>query len=144
MPDLIQFIAESRIEAAAGESKPTKISIVAYSGGIMNVVGFGPTIVDLAGLKLPASVPLLADHENRLNAVAGGGKPEVKSNRLHVNGALADTAPAATQVKALMSAGVELQASVGVEPIVRKWLQAGEKVQVNGRTLTVPPAGGGC
>ena len=50
---------------AAGGTRP-KIVGTAYSGGKMSLPGWkNPVVVDLSGMELPESVPLLANHENR-------------------------------------------------------------------------------
>ncbi|MCK4981843.1 MAG: hypothetical protein KAS17_02915 [Victivallaceae bacterium] len=47
---------------ATGDARP-KVMGLAYSGGKMNLPGWKhPVVVDLAGLELPDSVPLLANH----------------------------------------------------------------------------------
>ncbi|MCK4658241.1 MAG: Mu-like prophage major head subunit gpT family protein [Phycisphaerae bacterium] len=98
-------------------------------------------LIDLDGLDLPASVPILANHENALDAVIGSGKPEVADGKLFVVATLATT-ESAEQVRDLIKSGVELQASVGVNPTETRRLGAGEEVTVNGRSHSVPA--GGC
>ena len=55
------------IEAADG-AKP-KVKGVAYSGGKMNLPGWQyPVVVDLVGMEIPDTVPLLTNHENKTNS----------------------------------------------------------------------------
>ena len=52
------------IEAAGG--KP-KVAGLAYGGGKMNLPGWKfPVVVDLAGMEIPDTVPLLTNHENKI------------------------------------------------------------------------------
>ena len=58
------------IEASNG-AKP-KVVGVAYSGGKMNLPGWRhPVVVDLAGMEIPESVPLLTNHENKTDSRIG-------------------------------------------------------------------------
>ena len=57
-----------QIQAAADDdqSQNARVTGVAYSGGKMRLPGWRhPVVVDLAGLEIPDSVPLLTNHENR-------------------------------------------------------------------------------
>ena len=48
---------------AADAGKPRRFTILAYSGGLLPVEGFPvPVIVDLSGLDVPGSIPILIDH----------------------------------------------------------------------------------
>ena len=58
------------IEASNG-AKP-KVVGVAYSGGKMSLPGWQhPVVVDLAGMEIPESVPLLTNHENKTDSRIG-------------------------------------------------------------------------
>lgn len=134
----IQFTADCQIQAS--EAGSPKISILAYTGGAMNLGTLGATVVDLAGMEL-AQIPLLSDHDNRLASIAGSGTPQVQGGELHVNGTLASGTAAANQVLALHRSGVRLQASIGAEVETQTYIGAGKKVTANGREH-VAPAGG--
>ncbi len=127
-------------ELAAGAAKPPRLAILAYGGGVMRVEGFGAVVIDLAGLAIPESLPVLDGHTNTTEAVIGVGMPELRAGQLHVNVALADT-DAGRRVVELLRAGVALQASVGVAPAETRRLREGETVEANGRTHTAPPGG---
>ena len=72
------------IEAAGG--KP-KVAGIAYSGGKMNLPGWKhPVVVDLAGMEIPDTVPLLANHENRTESRVGMISASVKNNTLEITG----------------------------------------------------------
>ena len=52
------------LTASANGKKPS-VKGVAYSGGKMRLFGWSrPVVVDMAGMSIPESVPLLANHEN--------------------------------------------------------------------------------
>src|SRR5690606_517520 len=102
------------MQAAAGD-RPARISILAYSGGTMTVGGWGEVALDLAALELPATIPLLGDHDATLDGVAGSGSPRVEGGRLAVEGTLAAT-PTGERIKQLARDNVPMQASVGVRP----------------------------
>jgi hypothetical protein len=140
--DQLNLTAPVELTAADGPARPARISILAYGGGVMQPAGWPKLVIDLARLQLGAAVPLLADHESRLDRVAGVGTPAVDRGRLTVSGTLAP-GPAGELVKALAAAGVPLQASVGVRPDPEKVtrLRPGESIAVNGRTITAGPEG---
>lgn len=132
---LLQLTADVGLIAAGDGPKPRRVSIVAYSGGIMSPGNWGPIIIDLQGLTLAASIPLLGDHKNDLESVVGSGRPRIEAGRLAVDGELTETA-LANHVMALHRAGVKLQASVGVEPTSIETPKT-PTVVVNGRTHQV-------
>ena len=126
------------IKAAAGKGR--RLRILAYTGGVMTVEGFGPVVIDLAGLELPAELPILADHENRLDAVVGAGAPEVSGGQLFVTATLVES-ESADRVLSLLQSGAPLAASVGVDAFETRKLSPGEEVNINERMLTVPDTG---
>jgi len=129
------YLQGSTVLEAAKQTKRPKIEILAYSGGIIRVDGFGPVIISLDELALPAQVVLLDGHENKTDAIIGQGKPTVRSNKLFISGTLADTI-AAQRIIELVRAGVDLDASVGVSVQQSKFLPKDSEVAVNGKTHT--------
>jgi hypothetical protein len=123
------------IEAAASEDKPALVRVDAYSGGVMTVAGFGPVVLDVEGIQSPERVPLLADHENRIEAVLGSGIPVRRDGRLSVEGNLSRTSQRALRVIELHREGVPLQASVGAEPLETERIAKGRQIVVNGRVI---------
>ena len=74
------------IEAAAEGGKP-RVQGVAYSGGKMNLPGWKhPVVVDLSGMEIPDSVPLLTNHENRTGSRVGMVAARVEDDALHIEG----------------------------------------------------------
>ncbi len=128
-----------RCELQAGK-KPPRLHMLAYGGSLMPIEGYGPVLIDLVGLKFSETIPILDGHENRLDAVIGAGKPEVRGGKLYITGTLAEN-EAARRLTALLPAGVVPQVSVGVSLTETRRLREGETIQANGRTHTVPKGG---
>ncbi|MDX1961597.1 MAG: hypothetical protein SFX18_00500 [Pirellulales bacterium] len=123
-------------------SKNPRVDIVAYSGGFMSPSGvFGKVILDLAGMELPPSLPLLHAHSDSLESTLGQGRATVKQGQLHYSASLALVNTTSQQILALHKAGIEFQASIGAEVLERQFLQEGAKVKVNGKAVTVPRGG---
>jgi len=127
--------------AAAG--KPPTVTILAYSGNLMNVPGWGPVVIDLAGLDLSATqVGILADHDASLKGIVGHGQALVRDGKLIVSGTIAASTDAAQQIVALAKTGFAFQASVGVTPNQSERIRAGAVIEANGRRIKAPD--GGC
>ena len=133
-PDLIFTCADVGIEAAADGVKPRRLRIVAYAGGEMSPAGFPNVIIDLAGMSLPSTLPILSDHENTLASIIASGVPSIEGGKLVINAKLASSS-AAEQVVSLLASGVGLQASVGCLPIESRRIATKESVTVNGRNF---------
>ena len=126
----------------AEASRAPRCSLVAYTGALMNVEGFGMVCIDLQGLDIPADgFPLLADHANTIDSLVGNGRGTVSNGQLLVEGQLVTTGEAAGQIVELAKSGVQLSASVGVEPIKQRRVMPGESIFVNGRSITADEHG---
>lgn len=136
-PDLI--VLKATVLEAARRTKLSRIEIKAYSGGVLHIDGRGAVLIDLSGMELPGSVPLLADHQNNLESLIGSGEAVVRQGQLFVMGTLAQT-DSAKQVIAL-SRAADLQASVGVQVVESRFVREGEQVTANGRTHTAEADG---
>ncbi len=132
--ELLLTAADVAIVAAEGHRLP-RVSILAYSGDVMTVPGFGPIVLDLKGMTLAAEIPLLADHANSIGSIVGQGTPEVRAGQLFVDGTANVTTEAARQVVDLAKSGHKFQASVGATPLESRRITAGETIQANGRTI---------
>lgn len=128
------------VEVACGGKLP-RLDILAYNGGVMRVPGWGMLAIDLAGLDLTGQVRVLADHDASLDGILGHGMAEKRDGKLLVSGAISSTTDTARRVIDLARNGFEFQASVGVEPVEHAKVKAGEKVEVNNRTLSVAEGG---
>ncbi|GIX05011.1 MAG: hypothetical protein KatS3mg114_0880 [Planctomycetaceae bacterium] len=137
--ELLLSAAEVEIQAAG---KPPSVTIVAYTGGLMAVPGWGPVVLDLAGIDASAEqVSILADHDSTLSGIVGHGKAGVIDGKLLVQGTITPSTEAARQVVELARAGFRFQASVGVTPSDYERVRPGEQVQVNGRAIKAPASG---
>jgi hypothetical protein len=136
----LRFTAPIELQAAEPPNRPAKCHILAYSGAMMAVAGFGDVVISLAGLELPGVIPLLADHDSSLSGVCGSGVPRVQAGCLHVSGTLAGS-PAGHAIRELHASGVPLQASVGVHPTDCVKMRSGDKVQCNGREIVAGQRG---
>lgn len=105
------------VEISASGTTPT-VSMLAYSGGMMSVPGWGWVAIDLAGLDLSASqISILADHDASLKGIVGHGHAEVRDGKRYAIGTLVRTTDAARQIIELAKSGFAFQASVGVTPL---------------------------
>jgi hypothetical protein len=137
--ELLISAAEVEIQATG---KPPAVTIVAYTGGLMTVPGWGPVAIELAGVDASDDqVSILADHDASLKGIVGHGRAVVANGKLLVQGTLTPSAVAARQVIDLARGGFRFQASVGVTPVDYERVRAGETVEVNGRALKAPASG---
>lgn len=84
--ELLLATAEVEIQAAG---KQPSVNIVAYTGGLMSVPGWGPVAVDLSGIDASAEqVSILADHDSRLSGIVGHGRAVVANGKLLVQGTI--------------------------------------------------------
>ncbi|MCW5776433.1 MAG: Mu-like prophage major head subunit gpT family protein [Phycisphaeraceae bacterium] len=135
--DLLLTAAEVEIEAAGKDVRP-KISVVAYTGRIMRVPGWGDIAIDLAGLDAGGQVPLLADHDASVGSVVGHGEPAVANGRLVVAGVVSGAGEPARHVVEMARGGFQFQASVGVAPTEHERVKPNQSVEINGRSLSSP------
>ena len=102
------------IEASNG-AKP-KVVGVAYSGGKMNLPGWRhPVVVDLAGMEIPESVPLLTNHENKTDSRIGLISAAVRNNVLEITGEIVSDSRDAADIIAQGKAGADWQLSIGAD-----------------------------
>ena len=132
----VQFLQAADGDAAAG---PRKFRIVAYTGApIRQGWSREPVIIDMAGMSLPATVPIVLGHDYALGSILGQGRPSVQGGQLIVEGEILADGDNARQVLALAERGYQWQASVGAD--VGRHLKYGEDqaTSVNGATVTGP------
>ena len=115
------------LQAADGESAPgpKKFRIVAYTGApIRQGWSREPVVIDLAGMTLPSTIPIVIGHDYALGSILGQGVPSVQGNELIVEGEILADSENARQVLALAEKGYQWQASVGAD--VGRHLKFGE------------------
>jgi hypothetical protein len=128
--------------AAAGDGdEAPRFTMVAYSGGLMQPPGYPlPTVVDIAGIEVGKSRPILVDHEETLKATVGHTTEVRMGDTIEVDGVLSGSNDATNEVAGKLAKGSPLQASIGIT-IPRGHLhhiKAGETVNVNGRAFKGP------
>jgi hypothetical protein len=125
------------IEAAAEGGKP-KVKGVAYSGGKMNLPGWKhPVVVDLSGMEIPDTVPLLTNHENRTGSRVGMVAARVEDNALHIDGEIVSGNGQAAGIVEQAEAGADWQLSIGAEVKQSDLVKTGTRV-VNGQEHAAP------
>ncbi len=117
------------ITAAAGGRKPT-VRGLAYSGGKMRLFGWSrPVVVDMTGMAVPESVPLLANHENHTLCRVGVVTATVGESGLEISGEIVAEGTEAENIVAQGRSGADWQLSIGAE------VEAAELVQEGRRTI---------
>jgi hypothetical protein len=125
---------------ASEAGKPRRFSILAYSGGTLNVDGFDlPVIVDLAGMEIPGSIPILIDHTKSVEATLGLTDSITNTGTsLMLAGIITGQSATSQQVLAQSAAGHQWQASIGAMVGDTEEITAGQSVSVNGQDFTGP------
>ena len=117
---------------AASEGKRPTVSGVAYSGGKMRLFGWSrPVVVDMTGLAVPESVPLLANHENHTLGRVGVVVPRAVEGKLEISGEIVGEGELAEAIIAQGKAGADWQLSIGAEVEAAELVQEGKRM-VNG------------
>jgi hypothetical protein len=128
----INFTADIEIKAADG--KKPQVQILAYTGGIL-ALPVGDVVVDLAGMEIPASIPLLSDHENARGSIIGQATASHDGKALTASGFLTAATAAGKELIALAKDGIRFQASIGAKGTEFERVRPGETVDVNGQQL---------
>lgn len=126
--------------AADGEAKgPPKFSMVAYTGGEMNVSAFNvPVVVEMSGIEgIDKSRPILLNHDFQ-QIVGHSTRIAVEGKNLVAEGMVSGSGSAANEVTAAGKNGFPWQASIGARVIERKFVASGETVTVNNQTFKGP------
>lgn len=133
----IKIEAASPADGTSDATLPT-FKVVAYNGGLMNVRGFyRPVIVDLTGMKVSAKArPALRDHD--IGKIVGHSTKVDVAKKITIAGIVSGTGPDAAEVVSSSANGFPWQASIGASIQKMVMLDDGEKLQVNGKTITGP------
>jgi hypothetical protein len=140
---IIRTAARVEIEAKSTDAPP-RFSMVAYTGGPMDVGGFGDlVVVDLDGLDIGAKArPILRDHEaSRIVGHTTDIRVSRRSDngaQLLVSGVISGSGPDAAEVIASSRQGFPWQASIGARATEWEQLRAGATATVNGRKIDGP------
>jgi hypothetical protein len=132
----VEFLRAADGESAAG---PKKFRIVAYTGApIRQGWSREPVIIDMAGMQLPATVPVVLGHDYSLGSILGQGTPKLEGGQLIVEGEILARNGNADQVAALAEAGYQFQASVGADVRRHQKFDADVATTVNGAAHVGP------
>lgn len=138
---LLAFAAPVIIEAAASGSADDvpKFSMVAYTGGKMEVAGWDlPIVVELAGMVIAeAATPIRLQHNPNLG-VGHSTKIEVKGGKLLASGLISRDTAAARDVANSAKKGFPWQASIGAKPLRVSYVEEGGSVKANGQAHEGP------
>ncbi len=119
---------------AAGEGAAGRLRVmgVAYSGGKMRLPGWRhPVVVDLAGMAVPESVPLLTNHDNRTGSRVGVVRARIEDRALVIEGEILSSSGQAQGIVEQARAGVDWQLSIGAEVIDSELVRGSRSI--NGR-----------
>ena len=129
-------MTEFKLIEASGGGRP-KVAGLAYSGGKMNLPGWKhPVVVELAGMEIPETVPLLTNHENRTDARVGMVKASIKDGVLEIVGEIVSDSQAANDIIAQCKSGADWQLSIGADVKECELIKA--KREVNGQMVEGP------
>ena len=129
-------MSEIRLIEASGGGRP-KVAGTAYSGGGMNLPGWRhPVVVELSGMEIPESVPLLTNHENRTDARVGMVRAKAEGGALFIEGEILSDGEAANGIVAQCRAGADWQLSIGADVRESELVKADR--EVNGQTVQAP------
>lgn len=121
-----------------GKAAPPKFSMTAYNGGTLTVAYWPlPVVIDIAGMKAKARVPILFAHSTYQVC---GQSTEVKKSgsKVELAGIITGEDEFTQGIIAHARNGFVWSASVGVDPLRVLEVKAGATVTANGRTFQGP------
>lgn len=136
---LLMAAAPVTFEAAAGEGKLPRFSMVAYTGGPMRT-GFSnnPVVVDLQGLQIPSqALPIRFQHDAE-KGVGHSDSIKIENGQVTAAGIISRATPQAQEVISSSKAGFPWQASIGAEVEEYEYVKPGLTVLVNGQSVSGP------
>lgn len=132
-PDYIQYVE------ATGQTYRdlTKVSGVAYSGGMMNLGWRDLVVVDIASMEMAPQIPLLLAHWNDPGARLGVVTAKKASNQLLVSGGI-DTSNEKGKYIAEAGKKIDWQLSIGADVMASEHIPEGEERTINGQKFQGP------
>ena len=130
-----KFIIRAELNNDAPVKTP-KVNGLAYAGGLLDLGWELPVAVDLQGLTIPETIPLLANHENKTDSRVGVISAEVVNNQLLVSGEILSQTEEAKDIVA-QGKKATWQMSIGAEVIEVQKIEAGT-MTVNAHELEAP------
>lgn len=123
---------------AAKDGGKHKVAGLAYGGGKMRLFGWSkPVVVDLSGMTVPDTVPLLANHENHTLGRVGLVSAKAGDGRLAIEGEIVAGGELAEAIVSQGKAGADWQLSIGAEVEAAELVQEGRR-KVNGAEHEAP------
>lgn len=123
---------------AAKDGGKHKVAGLAYGGGKMRLFGWSkPVVVDLSGMTVPDTVPLLANHENHTLGRVGLVSAKAGDGRLAIEGEIVAGGELAEAIVSQGKAGADWQLSIGAEVEAAELVQEGSR-KVNGAEHEAP------
>lgn len=117
-------------------AKPT-FSILAYSGGPINL-GFGrPVVIDVSGVRANQATPILLDHDST-RIVGQSTSVQIMDGQIRLDGRVMGEEDASKRVASLARDGFQWQASVGMSVSRYESIGADQSIKVNGREFSGP------
>ncbi len=143
LPENLSIVCPLSFEAAdknsSSENVIPRFSMVAYTGGVMNIAGFPhPVVVDLEGLSIDRQdIPVRLDHNPRQGVGHTTGIVKV-DNTILVEGLVSRDTTWARDVARSGVKGFPWQASIGAAVIEADFIPHGSEVVVNNQKFTGP------
>jgi phage major head subunit gpT-like protein len=144
-PDILALACEVTIEAAApardGETAPglPRFSIVAYTGGAIQTLGFGyPVVVNLEGMTIPAQRRPVRFQHSAYEGVGHTERIAIEDGKLVAEGVVSRDTRAAREVVVSGKKGFPWQASIGASVDEIEFIKGDVAVTVNGRRFSGP------
>ena len=121
------------LEIIASAGKKPQVKGIAYSGGKMNLGGWGqPVVVDLAGMSIPENLPLLANHFNHITGRVGLITAAVVEGKLEITGEIVAEGEESKAIVSQAQAGADWQLSIGAEVVTAELVEEGSNRVING------------
>lgn len=134
----IDRLTAAAFTAKRGEGQLPTFNLVAYTGGALDLYGWDlPLVVDLTGIEVNGSRPVLKDHSTSL-IVGHTTSVTVQGSELHVAGVISGSGPVAREVAESGIAGFPWRVSIGGVSTVLEEVKAEQQVTVNGRVFNGP------
>lgn len=137
-----QFVCEGVmvVEAATAEGKVPRFSLVAYTGGSLRQMwSEDPIVVDLAGMSVPATLPILKSHSAYIGGIGHATEIRNDGQILTMSGEVSRDTEEAREFVASAKKGYPWKASIGCTIQALTRYREGS-VTVNGQTFVAPVA----
>lgn len=130
-------MSELKLSKSENGKKP-KVSGIAYTGGMVNL-GWGyPVVIDLAGMDIPDTLPLLANHDNRTAFRVGMISATVNNNVLEISGEIIAENDEAENIVNQGKAGADWQLSIGADVVKCEMVKEKMTANINGQSFDGP------